>query len=568
MNQVDSASPPVESFLWVPPLELSLTFRMDTLAWLMTLIVSAVGALVLLYCAHYFEDRERSKGLGLFAGSLTAFAGAMLGLVTTDDLLLLYVFWELTTILSYLLIGYVMTSKASVAAAKQALIVTTFGGLAMLVGIIMIGQTQGTYLISEILGDPGSGPWITAGVVLLLVGAISKSALVPFHFWLPGAMAAPTPISAYLHAATMVKAGVYLVAALAPVFAGVLFWRETLTILGATTMILGGWRSLRQTDLKLLLAYGTVSQLGFVTMLVGIGTQAAGQAGLAMLLAHALFKAALFLTVGVVDVTTGTRDITKLTGLARRMPLLAVASGLAAASMAGLPPLLGFINKELLYEANLQAPRAATVVTVAGVASNIMLVAAAAIVGIRPFFGRRKDTPKEPHEAPVAFWLGPVILAGLGLEPFVMTTGSRGLHVVAPLDRTAPYEASRALAREIAEALAAEEPERYTVAMRKATRGERVFIDYVRNAYGQTAVAPYAVRARPGAPVATPLPWEELEDEALGPQSYTIDNLAERLEARGDPWREIDARAASLEAAAERWRAGGRARARGGEHGA
>jgi bifunctional non-homologous end joining protein LigD len=160
------------------------------------------------------------------------------------------------------------------------------------------------------------------------------------------------------------------------------------------------------------------------------------------------------------------------------------------------------------------------------------------------------------------------VLAGLGLEPFVMTTGSRGLHVVAPLDRTAPYEASRALAREIAEALAAEEPERYTVAMRKATRGERVFIDYVRNAYGQTAVAPYAVRARPGAPVATPLAWEELEDEALGPQSYTIDNLAERLEARGDPWREIDARAASLEAAAERWRAGGRARARGGEHGA
>jgi len=160
------------------------------------------------------------------------------------------------------------------------------------------------------------------------------------------------------------------------------------------------------------------------------------------------------------------------------------------------------------------------------------------------------------------------ILAGLGLAPFVMTTGSRGLHVTAPLDRTAPYEAARALAREVAEALAAEEPTRYTVAMRKAARGERVFVDYVRNAYGQTAVAPYAVRARPGAPVATPLEWEELEDEALGPQSYTIDNLAARLEARGDPWRTIDARAASLEAAAERWRAGGLERARGGEHGA
>src|SRR5690606_31271712 len=188
------------------------------------------------------------------------------------DMLLLYVFWEITTILSYLLIGYVMTSKASVAAAKQALMVTTFGGLAMLVGIVMIGQTQGTYRISDILENPGSGPMITSGVVLILVGAITKSALVPFHFWLPGAMAAPTPVSAYLHAAAMVKAGIYLVARFAPAYAEVPAWRWIVLTLGGYTLLLGGYRALRQYDLKLLLAYGTVSQLGFITLLVGFGT--------------------------------------------------------------------------------------------------------------------------------------------------------------------------------------------------------------------------------------------------------------------------------------------------------
>ena len=344
--QVDSATPPVEQVLWVDSLDLTLTFRMDTLAWLMTLIVSGVGALVLLYCAHYFDDRERGKGLGLFAGSLTAFAGAMLGLVTTDDLLLLYVFWEITTILSYLLIGYVSTSKASVAAAKQALLVTTFGGLAMLVGMIMIGESQDTYLISEILADPGTGTFITWGVVLLLVGAISKSALIPFHFWLPGAMAAPTPVSAYLHAAAMVKAGIYLVARFAPAYADLPAWRYTVVSLGAATLLLGGYRSLRQHDLKLVLAYGTISQLGFITLLVGYGNRGTTIAGLGMLVAHSLFKSCLFLTTGTIEHATGTRDIRRLSGIARRMPWLAAAAGLACLSMAGLPPVLGFAGKE------------------------------------------------------------------------------------------------------------------------------------------------------------------------------------------------------------------------------
>ncbi|USQ76305.1 Na+/H+ antiporter subunit A [Ornithinimicrobium cryptoxanthini] len=348
---ISSGRPPTETFTWISELDLSLNFRMDTLAWLMTLIVSAVGALVLLYCAHYFDDRERGKGLGLFAGSLTAFAGAMLGLVTTDDMLLLYVFWEITTILSYLLIGYVMTSKASIAAAKQALLVTTFGGLAMLVGIVMIGETQDTYLISELLANPGSGPWITGGVVLLIVGAVSKSALVPFHFWLPGAMAAPTPVSAYLHAAAMVKAGVYLVARFAPAYADLAVWRYLVIILGGYTMLLGGYRALRQYDLKLLLAYGTVSQLGFITLLVGFGTQGMAMAGLGLLLSHSLFKSCLFLTVGTVEHATGTRDVRRLSGIGRRMPWLTAGAILAALSMAGVGPVLGFAAKETAIDA-------------------------------------------------------------------------------------------------------------------------------------------------------------------------------------------------------------------------
>ncbi|MBA2695349.1 MAG: Na+/H+ antiporter subunit A, partial [Actinobacteria bacterium] len=345
-----SPAPPTQVHVWVDQLNAELAFRMDPLAWLMTLVVGGVGALILAYCAPYFQGVDRAD-VGRFAAYLTAFAGAMLGLVTTDDLITLYIFWELTTVLSYLLIGYLTTSKASSGAAKQALIVTTFGGLAMLIGIVLIGQDRGTYRISEILADPGSGAGVTAGVVLLLVGALTKSALIPFHFWLPGAMAAPTPVSAYLHAAAMVKAGIYLIARFAPAYADLPGWRVTVLVLGSVTMLLGGWRALRQYDLKLLLAYGTVSQLGFLTILVGSGTREAALAGLALLLAHALFKSGLFLIVGTIDHAVGTRDLRELSGLARRMPVLCAGAVLSAASMAGLPPLLGFVGKEAAYAA-------------------------------------------------------------------------------------------------------------------------------------------------------------------------------------------------------------------------
>lgn len=344
-----------ETLPWIPELKIELAFRMDALAWIMSLLVLGVGALVLVYCARYFKNKD--SDLGGFGAQLLAFAGAMFGLVTADDLLLMFIFWELTTILSYLLIGYARTRLSARRSALQALMVTTAGGLAMLVGLIILGSSAGTYRISSILeqapalaAGPAAGA-VAAAVVLILIGAVTKSALVPFHFWLPGAMAAPTPVSAYLHAAAMVKAGVYLVARLAPGFAETAYWLPMVLGLGLATMLVGGYRALRQTDIKLILAYGTVSQLGFLTMVVGLGKPDAALAGLALLLAHGLFKATLFLVVGIIDHQSGTRDLRKLSGVYQSSRALAVVAAVGAASMAGIPPLAGFVAKESVFEA-------------------------------------------------------------------------------------------------------------------------------------------------------------------------------------------------------------------------
>ncbi|WP_431984528.1 Na+/H+ antiporter subunit A [Streptomyces qinglanensis] len=339
---------------WIPALGVDLALRCDALALVMVLIAGGIGALVMLYCAAYFEPG--TPQLGAFAGALTAFAGAMLGLVLADDLIVLYVLWELTTVFSFLLIGHSSQYRTNRRAALQALLVTTLGGLVMLVGFLMLGHAAHTYRISRMLADPpGGGALVAGGLVLVLVGALSKSAVWPFSFWLPGAMAAATPVSAYLHAAAMVKAGVYLIARLAPGFADVPPWRPMVLVLGSATMLLGGWRALRETDLKLLLAFGTVSQLGFLTVLVGDGTRDAALAGADVILAHALFKAPLFLTVGAIDHLTGTRDLTRLSGVGRSLPALAAVAVLAGLSMAGLPPLLGFVGKEAAVSALLAA---------------------------------------------------------------------------------------------------------------------------------------------------------------------------------------------------------------------
>lgn len=344
-----------ETLPWIPNLKLEFAFRMDVLAWVMSLLVLGVGALVLVYCARYFKNKDAD--LGGFGAQLLAFAGAMFGLVTADDLLMMFIFWELTTVLSYLLIGYARTRLSARRSALQALMVTTAGGLAMLVGLIILGQAAGTYRISAIMTQaatlvtgPAQGA-VAAAVVLILVGAVTKSALVPFHFWLPGAMAAPTPVSAYLHAAAMVKAGIYIVARMAPGFSESPYWLPLVLGLGLATMLVGGYRALRQTDIKLILAYGTVSQLGFLTMVVGLGRPDAALAGLALLLAHGLFKASLFLVVGIIDHQSGTRDIRKLSGVYKSSRALAIVAGIAAASMAGIPPLAGFVAKESVFEA-------------------------------------------------------------------------------------------------------------------------------------------------------------------------------------------------------------------------
>lgn len=382
---------PTQVVEWVPGLGLDLAFRMDTLSWLMLLLVGGVGALVLLYCSRYFSPT--ASGLRRFGGVLTAFAGAMVGLVVADDLLLLFVFWELTTVFSYLLIGHYADRKAGRRAAMQAIVVTTAGGLAMLVGLVILGVQGGTWRVSEIIASPPHGGAVTAAVVCLLAGAATKSALIPFHFWLPAAMAAPTPVSAYLHAAAMVKAGVYLVARFAPAYSDLPVWRTIVVVLGAGTLLLGGYRALRQYDLKLVLAFGTVSQLGLLVLLVGLGSRAAALAGLALLGAHAMFKASLFLVVGVVDAATGTRDLRRLTGLWRALPGTALAGLLATASMIGLPPFAGYVAKEAALEAMLHGtgPRWADTVALVAVVVGSMLTVAYGLRFLWGAFGTKKQ---------------------------------------------------------------------------------------------------------------------------------------------------------------------------------
>ncbi|GAA4846405.1 Na+/H+ antiporter subunit A [Luteimicrobium xylanilyticum] len=377
---------PVQHWQWIPQLGLTLTFRLDTLSWLMLLLVGGVGALVLVYCSAYFAPS--AHGLRRFGATLVGFAGSMVGLVTADDMLLLFVFWELTTVASYLLIGHYAERKASRRAAMQAIIITTAGGLAMLVGVVILGEAAGTYSLSQVVAHPPSGTAVTAAVVCLLAGAATKSALIPLHFWLPAAMAAPTPVSAYLHAAAMVKAGVYLVARFAPAYAHLAVWQTIVIVLGCGTLLLGGYRALRQQDLKLVLAFGTVSQLGLITLLVGLGSRATALAGIAMLGAHAMFKASLFLVTGVVDAATGTRDLRRLTGVGRKMPVTALAGGLATASMIGLPPFAGYVAKEagleaLLHPAGIVPGWVDGLVLAAVVVGSMLTVA----YGLRFFWG-------------------------------------------------------------------------------------------------------------------------------------------------------------------------------------
>lgn len=427
------------TYQWIPTLDVDLSLRIGLLQWVFGMIVTWVGTLVLLYSRWYFEGMTTGRSAAL----LTLFAGAMLGLVTADSLVILFIFWEITTVLSYLLIGHDPTRRANRGAAQTALIVTTTGGLAMLMGIVAVWQTTGTLSLAAILANPPSGTLAAVGSALILVGALSKSAIAPFHFWLPGAMAAPTPISAYLHAAAMVKAGVYLAALLAPAFAELGAWRPAVMLLGTATMIIGGWRALRQTDLKLLLAYGTVSQLGFMVLLVGIGTEAAALAGLGTVIAHALFKSTLFMVVGVIDHSAGTRDLRELSGVGYRTPWLALVGGLAALSMAGIPPLVGFLTKEAAFEAVVYLVQGDVweVTPLAGAAVGIAVMFGSALTvaySLRWWWGAfvSKDT------APALNWHRPahgMLVAPMILAAASLTLGFLGAPLTSILE---PYAAS------------------------------------------------------------------------------------------------------------------------------
>jgi multicomponent Na+:H+ antiporter subunit A len=409
---------------WVPELSMDITLRFDALAAIMSVLVLGIGALVLFYCADYFHhhDGRTEKRLPSFAAELVAFSGAMFGLVVSDNMLALYVFWELTTVLSFLLVGHYAERASSRKAAVQALLVTTAGGLAMLVGIVILGTVSGTYLLSELIAAPPTGLAVSIAIVLVLIGALAKSAIVPMHFWLPGAMAAPTPVSAYLHAAAMVKAGVYLVARMTPGFADSPPWRPMVVTLGVVTVLLAGWRAVREYDLKLILAFGTVSQLGFITVMVGAGGSDLMLAGLALLCAHAMFKAALFMVVGIIDHSTGTRDIRRLAWLGERnKPLLVIAIS-ATASMASLPPFLGFVAKEADFETLLHSEslgHTAPFVLAAIVAGSVFTT----VYSLRFLWGAfakkgRAEPSKrvaEGHGVPATFLAPPAILAAAGL---------------------------------------------------------------------------------------------------------------------------------------------------------
>jgi len=337
------------TYEWVPALGLSFAFRLDGFGWFMAVIVTGIGALVFAYSAVYFRDHHGHASrpdVGRIAGLLLMFAASMLGLVLADGFFTLFCFWELTSVTSFLLIGIDDRSAKARSAAQRALLVTALGGLALLAGLVLLGQQSGTTTLSGLVADPPGGTIVTVALVLVLIGAFAKSAQFPLHFWLPGAMAAPTPVSAYLHSATMVKAGIVLIARLAPAFATVGPWRPLVIAAGGLSLLLGGWRALREQDAKLALAHGTVSQLGLLVLLFGIGDPKLTFAGTAMLLAHALFKAALFLVVGIVDHSANTRDLRRLTGLGRLLPVLAVIAGAAALSMAAVIPTFGFVAKE------------------------------------------------------------------------------------------------------------------------------------------------------------------------------------------------------------------------------
>jgi multicomponent K+:H+ antiporter subunit A len=430
------------SLEWMPQIGLALSLYVDGLALLFALLVTGIASAVFFYAGHYLEDPREA---GYFFALLLAFTGSMLLLVMAGNLLTLFIAWELTSIISFLLISFKGKDADARRGASQALVITGGGGLALLVGLLLAGTMVGSMEFATILTSGEllrQSPFYTGMTLLILLGCFSKSAQFPLHFWLPQAMSAPTPASAFLHSATMVKAGVYLLLRFYPVLGDTVLWTTILTGIGLTTMLIGGFVALYQQDLKGMLAFSTISQLGALVALIGQPDSEGLKAALVTLLAHALYKCALFLVVGAIDHATGTRNINKLGGLHREMRGFAVVTFIAGLSMAGVPPMMGFVGKETLLEAFIVQPFALIVI----VSSSIFQAVLALRLLVDVFLGKQpvpvpdnhshSDDPQHPlgdeaqdyghhHALPALMVAGPALLAGfsvvlgLGITPLI-----------------------------------------------------------------------------------------------------------------------------------------------------
>lgn len=429
-----------DSFPWLPFLGISFAVYLDGLSLIFSLLISGIGALVILYSIYYLDRAEEE--VHRFYSYLLLFMGAMLGVVLADNLMVLYGFWELTSIASFLLIGFWHHRDRSRYGAQKSLLITVFGGLAMFAGFLLLYVMTGTFSIREIISQLGSlqgDSLFVPSLVLVLLGAFTKSAQFPFHIWLPDAMEAPTPVSAYLHSATMVKAGLYLVARFSPIYASEALWFWLVTATGLFTLAYGSYQAIKQKDLKAMLAFSTISQLGLVMCLLGLGSAAdfftdtaaalffarATTAGLLHLLNHALFKGALFMVVGIIDHETGTRDVRKLGGLMTIMPITFTVALLGTASMAGLPPLGGFISKEMFFTSVLHIQQLelwklkvwGLLIPVIAWIASVFTFTYSILLLVNTFGGKLQPDKleMEPHEAPAGMLAAPVILGSLAL---------------------------------------------------------------------------------------------------------------------------------------------------------
>lgn len=415
---------------WLPGLGLNANFFLDGLGLLFAGLILGIGLLIILYARFYLS---RDDPMGQFYAYLLLFQGAMVGIVLSDNVLLLLVFWELTSLSSFLLIGYWKHLPEGRQGARMALAVTGSGGLAMIGGMLIIGNIVGSYDLTVILQNKTliqDSPLYLPALILILIGCFTKSAQFPFHFWLPHAMAAPTPVSAYLHSATMVKAGLFLMARMWPVLAGTDAWFYIVGTTGLITMVMGAMIALFKDDLKALLAFSTVSHLGLITMLLGVGTKVAAVAAIFHIINHATFKAALFMTAGIIDHETHTRDIKRLGGLRHLMPLTFTIATIAALSMAGIPPFNGFLSKEMMLEVTWHTDWIGPHLLIPGLATLGALFSAAysfRYIG-HVFLGKeRDDYPAKPHDPGVGLWLAPGFLVSLviliGLFPKAIVGG-------------------------------------------------------------------------------------------------------------------------------------------------